>query len=152
MKTMILILSMLLFVTGCGEEEPKQQLDATSIYGTWQLIEQWLGNVGDVSVNWIDVSNGYTMSLMKNNSFSSTEFTVCQNSVNNGNFTLSQNESTNLIEISFQCASTNNQLTRTYAHFFENEYLMLSPYSNPCAEGCSFKYEKIAKFSIETKK
>ncbi|MDE0470544.1 MAG: hypothetical protein OXH57_01275, partial [Ekhidna sp.] len=143
MKNMILILSMLFFVIGCNEEKVNEQQE-NSIYGTWQLKEQWLGNVGDVSVNWTSVSNGYTMSLMKNNSFSSTEFTVCQNSVNNGNLTLSQNESINLIEISFQCDSRSNQLTRTYVYSFENKYLVLSPYSNPCDEGCSFKYKKTA--------
>ena len=85
--------SILFFITGCSEEETKQQ--ENSIYGTWQLTEQWLGNVGDTSVNWANVSNGYTMSLTRNNSFSSTEFTVCQNSENDGNFTLNQNISTN---------------------------------------------------------
>ena len=138
---MFLILSIFLFITGCNEEETKQQ--ENSIYGTWQLVEQWLGNVGDSSVNWTSVDNGYTMSLMRNNSFSSTEFTVCQNSENNGNFTLNQNTSTNLIEISFNCNSTNNQLIRTYSYSLEDENLILSPYSNPCDEGCSYKFKKI---------
>jgi hypothetical protein len=141
MKNMFLILSIFFLITGCNEEETKPQ--ENSIYGTWQLTEQWLGNVGDTSVNWTIVFNGYTMSFMRDNSFSSTEFTVCQNSENNGNYTLNQNASTNLMEISFNCNSTNNQLTRTYSYSFENENLILSPYSNPCDEGCSYKFKKI---------
>ena len=37
MKNMFLILSIFLFITGCSEEETKQQ--ENSIYGQWNLIK-----------------------------------------------------------------------------------------------------------------
>ncbi|MBC6427091.1 MAG: hypothetical protein GDA51_11655 [Ekhidna sp.] len=51
---------MLLFVTGCGEDEPKQQLDTISIFGTWQLVEKYDG--GSLRPKQ-PVENGYLLSF-----------------------------------------------------------------------------------------
>ena len=86
MKTMIIILTTFFLFTECGQEEPEQQLDTNSIYGTWKLVALWLGNVGDADINWNTVNNGHTITFSNNMSYSSTEFTVCNNDENIGYF------------------------------------------------------------------
>ena len=141
MKNMYLILSVLFLFTGCNEEEAKQQ--ENSLISTWQLKEQWLGNVGDTSISWSEVADGYSITFLENNNYSSTEFTACQNNVNNGSFSLEENSLSKLVEISIQCSSTGNDFIRKYTYIFENDNLILTPFSHPCDEGCSYKFVKI---------
>jgi len=141
MKNMYLILTMLILFTGCKNEEVEQY--ENSIYGTWKLKEQWLGNVGETSVNWSEVANGYSITFLENNNYSSTEFTICQNNVNNGDFSLEENSSSKFVIISIQCNSTGNELIRKYTYTFEGNNLILTPFSYPCDEGCSYKFKKL---------
>ena len=60
MKNLFLLFTLFFFASSCGEEKQPEPQE-NSIYGTWQLSKQSLGNVGDTSVNWTEVSNGYTM-------------------------------------------------------------------------------------------
>jgi hypothetical protein len=70
MKNMFLILSIFLFITGCSEEETKQQ--ENSIYGQWNLIKYEPGlsptenfNTGQISWTFFSTNN---LQVQANNS------------------------------------------------------------------------------------
>ena len=150
MKNMFLILTIFFFITGCGEEEAKQQ--ETSIYGTWQIKESRY-NDGEGSKEVDKVSNGHTKTFRKNNTYSTTKFVHCQSDgLANGSFSLGTyshyDYSYNFVEVSFSCTNKNGETIKyeeatKYTYRFENEYLILSPHDNPCHEGCSFKYKRV---------
>ena len=148
MKNRFLILTIFFFITGCGEEEAKQQ--ETSIYGTWQLKEQRLGNVGNLPTTVFEFSNKHLMTFRKNNTFSMSR-SSCQNGgLVNGSFSLGTEYSYNFVETSFPCSYTNKngetikyEETTKDTYRFKNEYLILSPHGL-CDEGCSFKYKRVS--------
>ncbi|MBC6401119.1 MAG: hypothetical protein GDA51_11780 [Ekhidna sp.] len=154
---MILILSMLSFAIGCSKEEPKQQLDTTSIYGTWQLVESGIGlpHLGGGSYS---ETNGYKISFFQDLKFSSkcseseevldsgSIVGVCTNSNGenmSGEYLIIDHErSITLIfdKIVDGFAGDNFAKKRTYQFRFEDQYLLLT--NNLCDEGCYDKLEK----------
>ena len=143
MKNMYLILTMFFLFTGCGQEEPKQQLDTNSIYGTWQLVEQFYYNIIDPESTWTKVSNGEIIVFYKNNMYySSTANTCSSDPPISGYFkTGTTDKNYNFIAISLSCTEGTFNIKEGYT--FENNYLILSPI-DVCDEGCSYKYKKIA--------
>ena len=150
MKNRFLILTIFFFITGCGEEDTKQQpkQQETSIYGTWQIKESRV-NDGEGSEEVDKVSNGHTITFRKNNTCSRTT-SSCQNGgLVNGSFSLGTEYSYNFVEVSFPCSYTNKngetikyEEAIKYTYRFKNEYLILSPHY-VCDEGCSFKYKRV---------
>ena len=133
-------------------EQPEEE---KSIYGTWQLKEYEYG-AGDGSYDVTKVSNGYTMTFRKNNTFSRTEYVYCQSGgLVNGSFSLSTYSiydfTVYMVDISFPCSYTNrkgeaikHEKATKYTYSFKNEYLKLSLYDNPCDEGCGSNYKRVS--------
>ena len=106
---MILILSIFLLITGCSEEETKQQ--ENSIYGQWSLIkyEPGLAPTESFSVNQISWSFEYTniLKIQTENTVNTPplktegeyEFSINGNriSINNMEYDYSTNENTLVI-------------------------------------------------------
>jgi hypothetical protein len=137
MKNMFLILSIFLFITGCSEEETKQQ--ENSIYGTWKLIEIYQGNGGN-NPQWTSVDSGYTYTFNNDRIFSSTRFTDCIS----GTYEVSGNS----ITLDYSCNGFNTGIetppgTFVESYIFENANLILTPSYLNCFEGCDYKFEKI---------
>jgi len=125
----------------------------SSIFGSWQLVEQWYGSIL-YPTTWEEVSSGYEENIIfyKNNMYYSSKADICSSNPSiSGHFKTGTTDNYNFIAINFSCTDNafNNEYINIYT--FENNYLILSPI-DVCDEGCSFKYKKIAKFLIETKK
>ncbi len=129
MKFTILILSIFLSLTSCSDDEAKSQ--ENSLLGTWKLIETY-GSDGGSSPQWTTVNNGYSYSFNANNSLISNRFTC------NGNY---QENSNSNVHIQFNC--TDSQFDLSYNYVIENGYLILTPSSANCDEGCGEKYQKV---------
>ena len=138
---MFLILTIFLFATGCSGEEIKQQ--ENSIYGTWKLVEKRFGNVGDTSTNWMEVPNGYIITLSETNEYSSTQSPICpSNNSNSGNFILEDTGSEQYLKIILSCSESNSSVFEIeYLYYYDNSFLILSP-TFSCDEGCSLKFKK----------
>ncbi len=127
MKNMNLLLSIVLFIASCGEEEPQAQLDTNSLYGTWQLIERFDG--GSPIPNQT-VQNGEVISFSSNNSYSNDSFEC------SGTYSFNSL----IIELSVPCITTG--LLKYYVNI-ENNILKLTDYPSTCDEGCYDKYKRI---------
>lgn len=115
MKTMYLILTMFLFITGCNEEEAKQQ--ENSIYGTWQLTKRQHVLPSSMQI----IENGEIITFTSDGSFNSDSY-LCE-----GSFDIIDNS---MVKVSFQCrdeisflySSENNNLILRRAFGFEGGY------------------------------
>ena len=141
MKTMFLLFTFFFFASSCGEEKQPEPQE-NSIYGTWQLVEQWLGNVGDTSVNWSEISDGKIIIFYRNNLFYSSTAKICSTDpLTSGRYKVVTNDRYNFVEISLSC--NEGEFNQKEVFSFENNYLILSPI-DVCDEGCSFKFKKIS--------
>ena len=130
-------------------EEVKQE--EHPIHGTWQLKEArlWAYHLNGIGFteDVYKISNGYTVTFRIDNTFSSTQFTICEEDVVNGSFSLSQEQGYsgspiyNFVEVSYQCVSIDHEWTIRNGYIFENEYLILSPL---CPEACNYKYKRVS--------
>ncbi len=139
MKNMNLLLSIVLFIASCGEEEPKAQLNTNSLYGTWQLVESYV--VSGVNGRWINVQNGYKFTIELNNSFNSSEYTDCSEGIVNF-------DSVQII-FEYECERLSTGIEShpgafSYNYFFKDDKLSLNPNFLLCAEGCGYRFKKIA--------
>ena len=137
MKNMFLILSIFFFITGCSEEEIKQQ--ESSIYGTWQLTEEYI--VSGVNGNWIEIQNGYTFSIESNNVFSSTEFQECAQGI----VVISDTQ----IVFKYECEGFTIGIEFpegefSYKYSFVGNKLSLNPNFMNCDEGCGYRFTRIS--------
>ncbi|MDB4289599.1 hypothetical protein N9887_00800 [Flavobacteriaceae bacterium] len=137
MKSMYLILTLFFLITGCNEEDTKQQ--ENSIYGTWQLTQLFV--VDGVDGSWQDIENGFIFTLNKDNSFSSNKYQEC--SV--GNYFIDMNN--NKITFEYNCSdftpceSNSSKCVETFV--FENQLLKFTPEYSSCIEGCGQRFKKI---------
>lgn len=115
MKNMFLILSILFLITGCSEEEAKQQ--ESSIYGTWQLTKRQHVLPSSIQI----IENGEIITFTSSGSFNSDSY-LCE-----GSYVIIDDF---IIEVSFQCrdeisfsySSENNELILRRAFGFEGGY------------------------------
>lgn len=138
MRTKILLLSMLLSLTSCRDDDTKSQ--ETSILGTWKLIETY-GSNGGTNPQWTTVNNGYTYTFNNDGTFSSTRFI---GECTTGTYIMSSNS----ITLDFDCAGFDTGIESPAGTFvenygFENENIILTPSYMDCIEGCGYKFEKI---------
>ena len=155
MKNMILILSMLLFLTGCSEEEQRQQqLDTSSIFGTWQLVEKYDG--GSLQPKQL-VENGYLLSFDTSGSVITTDWLICDrpsDSWLHGGYSIQEIDNQEAVIFEFFCPKLNKTIPDIERYvYFRYDSLILTPTNrvNTCDEGCSEKFKKIAEGLIETK-
>ena len=83
MKNMLLILSIFLFITGCSEEETKQQ--ENSIYGTWKLTSFVNQSTNNVLID-SNFSNSNQITIIFNQESNFTGSTVINDFL--GNFSI----------------------------------------------------------------
>ena len=152
MKNMILTLVTLFFATGCSEEEQKQrQLDTSSIFGTWQLIEFYSFSglaTEDQENNWNKVDNGYILELKPDRHFVSNEFEECQE----GTFTITSDESDDYVTLKYGCEGfvarhnynkDHDEDILSYSYVITDSVMELKPISYTCYEGCDVRLTKI---------
>ncbi len=132
MKRMIFLFVLILSFLACSNNDDENN-ENQSIIGTWQLVEEFYGNVSGQG-QWTEVENGYTYTFTKQNSVISNRYPCKEGtySLNNGNN----------ITLKFDCPET-GVIILGYDISFENNYLILTPNPLPCDEGCKFKYKKI---------
>ena len=144
MKTMYLILTMFLFITGCNEEKTEQQ--ENPIYGSWKLAKRTANNANGSPNDWQNVNNGFILKFEESLRFESNESTICQNNLNEGVFLIStiENEAKDIIEVSINnCdGSPNGSFIRLFYYSFNENDLILIPKDPACDEGCAFLYIK----------
>jgi len=142
MKNMILLMGILLTIAGCSKEEEIAQ-EETTIFGTWQLVEQIVGNVGNQG-NWEDIENGYTIEFDNNQNYNSTSSPICpSNASNSGTYSIENNEKESFLKIILDCdENENGTFIMEYTFSFLDNFLILSP-TFSCDEGCAYKYIKI---------
>lgn len=127
MKQLIFILSILFSLSGCSEDDEKQQ--ETSIFGAWKLVETYGSDGGQGQ--WAPVENGYTYTFEEDNILISNRFSC------NGTYLVNSDS----ITINFDCQEI--QFNLTYGISFENNNLILTPDPVNCDEGCAEKYQKV---------
>ncbi len=135
MKKMILSILPFFILLGCNQEE--NDVQRPSIYGTWQLIESY--NVSGVDFDWREVPDElkYEFTIAFNNTFSSTEFSRC----NDGNVKYDD------VQITFEygCEGfTPGGLSYNYYFEGNGNKLSLIPNFLSCDEGCGYRFQKIA--------
>ena len=145
MKNMIIILSVFFFITGCNEEQVKQQ--ENSIFGTWKLIKRTANNINGTANDWENINNGFTLNFKNDFVYESNESTICQNNLNEGSFSLNKTEDDlkDILEIIIKNCdnNTNGTFVREFYYRFSNNNLILEPKEPACDEGCGFLYEKV---------
>jgi hypothetical protein len=137
MKHLILILLLNISISGCSEE--KTEVQNTSIYGTWQLVQSYVTD--GVNGNWEQIENGYQYEILPSNRFISNQFRECTE----GTFVLKDSE----ITFDYECEGFTTGIETpagsfTYQYSFDNGKLLLTPTYLNCDEGCGHKFEKIA--------
>ena len=131
--TLIFIISLF----GCNSNN--DELNTSTIVGTWQLVEiyQSIGGPG----NWNDVENGYKYTFLNNGNFSSNRFSECSN----GTYSIESNE----LILDFSCAEFTTGFEKPEGILiekitFESGYLFINPTYIFCVEGCNYKFKKIS--------
>ncbi len=152
MKNMNLLLSIVLFIASCGEEEITKQ-QKNSIYGTWRLTASTSNNVdGSPRNGWQEINYDYDVILnfKENLRFESSESNVCRNNLNEGTFSLStivdgKDETTNVLEISINNCDRrpDGSFVRVFHYSFIENDLILIPVDPACDEGCAFRYSRV---------
>ena len=105
MKNMTFILAILFFITGCSEEETKQQ--ENSIYGTWQMKKRQHVLPSSLQI----IENGEIIIFKTDGKFYSDSY-LCEGSYEDiGN---------SIIEVNFQC---NDKTSFSYSR--ENDVIVL---------------------------
>lgn len=137
MKSLILILSMLLSLASCSDDDTKSQNE--NILGTWKLIETY-GSDGGSNPQWRPVDNGYTYTFNNDGTFSSTRFTECT--------TGTYGVSNSTIILDYGCAGFDTGVENPAGTFvenysYENGNIILTPSYMNCIEGCAYRFEKI---------
>lgn len=148
MKNIVLIFSLVITVSSCSQSEEINDNDMeNSIYGTWQLTKRTANNPNGTPNDWENLSNGFILKFENDLKFESNESTICQNSLNEGVFSLStaENSTKDVVEITINnCDSNpNGSFIRAFYYSFNDNDLILIPKDPACDEGCAFKYEKI---------
>lgn len=147
MRSLIfLIIPALLFIS-CKEKYEKElePIDKDSIFGKWQLVEEWDGVMSDP----YEVEDGYFYIFNSDSTFTTTQIGVCPDVIQGGFFELSLDSISNMIYMEWDCV--HEEYDDFVPHLFnryelEDGFLKLWPHEdvNTCYEGCIEKFEKVA--------
>lgn len=136
MKNMFFLLILIIFSTGCSEDESKQQ--DKLLQARWQLFETFThppsGN------GWDEVENGHIITINTDNSFISNQFQDC----NSGNVVFSENE----IQLIYDCEGFTANFeapegTFKYSYLLIENVLELTPLNFNCFEGCKYRLTRL---------
>ncbi|GHA51709.1 hypothetical protein GCM10007103_35190 [Salinimicrobium marinum] len=129
-------------MSSCSKnEEISERKDLTfdhSITGNWKLVEAYISSGGPQY--WVDIENGEEFTFLSNGSFESNKFSECTT----GDFLVESKE----LFLNYNCDGFTSGFETpegaiTYRFTFEDNYLILTPTSVVCVEGCSYKYKRI---------
>ena len=117
------------------DSEYSYQKNPQGLPGTWVAVERTYSIGGPPVTKEID--KGYRISFKNDDNFSATEGFTC----NSGTYILAAEELT----FTYACEDLgeNQPNPFTYSVRFEEDYMILSPKTVLCIEGCSVKYKKL---------
>ncbi|WP_340153536.1 hypothetical protein [uncultured Marivirga sp.] len=102
MRNLLFIIIPFLMFFSCKEETVEEELepiDKDSLYGKWQLVEEW-----DAISGYYDVEDGYFITLNSDSSFLTTQRGVgCPDGRKEGFFELSSNSISDMLYIELDC-------------------------------------------------
>ena len=134
------VLASVFFISSCSTnydtlESKDFSANDNSIIGNWKLVEAYISSGGPQY--WVNVENGEEITFTSDELFSSNRFSECTN----GDFSIESNE----LFLNYSCNGfttgfENPEGAITYKITFESNYLLLTPTSVICTEGCSYKY------------
>lgn len=135
-------LACIIFLTSCSKntdtmESRNLSLLDNPILGKWQLVEASISSGGPQY--WVTIENGEEFTFSSDGSFVSDRFSECTT----GDFSVESNE----LLLNYNCNGftteyENSEGAITYKITFESNYLLLTPMSVLCIEGCSYKYKR----------
>ncbi|WKV11713.1 hypothetical protein [Marivirga harenae] len=146
MKNLIFLILPLLFVISCNEEKVEEELepiDKDSLYGKWQLVEEWDGVMSDP----YEVEDGYYRTFNSDSTCSvSWSFKDCDNV--KCAFKLSSDSTSDIMEVAFTCQDNGETeiVSGFYRYELEDGFLKLTPHEDyhTCDEGCWERFKKVA--------
>jgi hypothetical protein len=127
-------------MSSCSENNEtleSKDISATEepIIGNWKLVEAYISSGGPQY--WVNIENGEEFTFSSSGLFSSNKFSECTT----GDFSVELNElSLNYNCNGFKTGFENSEGAITYKITFESNYLLLTPTSVICFEGCTYKY------------
>lgn len=109
------------------------------LIGKWKVVGSYLSAGGPQY--YVEVEDGETLDFATDGSFNSSEFSECSQ----GTYSIDGKELT----LDYNCEAFNKKfpdLSGKFIYSISNEttFLLLSPVSLRCIEGCSTKYKKIS--------
>lgn len=141
MKNLILLFALTIMSCTKKSNENKPEINNSKL-GNWRLIETYIGN-GDLSTTqWAAVENGYIYTFNDDGTFSSNRFAEeCES----GTYEFSDA----LLTLNFDCEGFTTGIESPEGTFIENYtledgFMYLIPTYMSCAEGCSYKFERIS--------
>lgn len=130
------ILASVFIMSSCSknEEIPESKNFSydQSILGDWKLVEAYISSGGPQY--WVDIESGEEITFLSDGSFESNRFSECKT----GEFSIESNE----LFLTYTCDGFSSRAI-TYKLTFESNYLILTPTSVVCVEGCIYKYKRI---------
>jgi hypothetical protein len=136
------ILASVFIMSSCSKnDEIPESKDLSydhSILGNWKLVEAYISSGGPQY--WVDIESGEEITFLSNGSFESNRFSECKT----GEFSIKSNE----LFLTYTCdgftsGMENPEGAITYKLTLKSNYLILTPTSVLCFEGCSYKYKRI---------
>ncbi|RKS42494.1 hypothetical protein BC962_3283 [Gillisia mitskevichiae] len=134
------VLASVLIMSSCSNNYDTLETEDLSaendpIIGKWKLVEAYISSGGPQY--WVNIENGEEFTFTSNGLFSSNRFSECTN----GDFSIESNE----LILNYSCNEfttgfENPEGAITYKITFESNYILLTPTSVICFEGCSYKY------------
>tara|TARA_R110002049_G_scaffold308623_1_gene513176 strand:- start:549 stop:974 length:426 start_codon:yes stop_codon:yes gene_type:complete len=126
------------FILGCTSNEQKANED-NFIYGKWKLVKAYISAGGPQY--WVDVEDGGEYVFFSDRTFTSKSFLDCTN----GDFEIESNE----LNLMYDCQEIKNQFQDSngilsYDFSFKENFLLLTPTTLRCIEGCSYKFKRIS--------
>jgi hypothetical protein len=146
MKNLFFLILPLLFVISCNEEKVEEELepiDKDSLYGKWQLVEEWDGVMSDP----YEVEDGYYRTFNSDSTCNiSWSFKNCDNA--KCAYILSGDNIGEIMEIEYTCHDNGEtEINSTvFRYELEDGFLKLTPHEDvsTCDEGCWERFKKVA--------
>ncbi|MGO3108670.1 MAG: lipocalin family protein [Sphingobacterium sp.] len=129
---MILMSITTLQIQGCKKDS--ENVDSTTIEGTWKLVGQNLG----LPDGYIKVTDGELFTLNNDSTFKKGT-----DKCNEGVYSITEN----VITLDYSCEIKKSMLSdgiQEWGYSLKNGTLRISPKFLNCDEGCTYEYEKIS--------